>query len=244
MNDKVNNASSDGLLAKLERLGSMLLVAAAEREASSLLGGHPVSPWQIEPVGERSGVLRCGVGKANAAGAVAAALASQQYAGVLSVGVGGVLPGGALAIGEALAGSRSVFADEGITTPSGFSDVAAMGFPPIEDAEGVGFDPDPKLLDAARSLGVRAGPIATVSTCSGADAAARAVRDRTGAWVEAMEGAAVALVCRRMGVAFLEVRVVSNTTGDRAGQVWDLPLAFERLGALVGGLIGGTPGAR
>jgi nucleoside phosphorylase len=47
-----------------------------------------------------------------------------------------------------------------------------------------------------------------------------------------MEGAAVALVAVRHALAFAELRVISNTTGRRAGQVWKLPEALARLGAL------------
>lgn len=82
---------------------------------------------------------------------------------------------------------------------------------------------------AKHSAGPAVGRIATVSTCSGTDAAAGEVVRRTGAIVEAMEGAAVGLVAHRLGVRFGEVRVVSNTTGSRTRQVWDLRGALARL---------------
>ena len=34
----------------------------------------------------------------------------------------------------------------------------------------------------------------------------------------------------------LELRVISNSTGDRDRQAWDLDLAFARLGAMAGGI--------
>jgi futalosine hydrolase len=75
--------------------------------------------------------------------------------------------------------------------------------------------------------------IATVSTCSGTDAAATEIAHRTGAAAEAMEGAAVGLVAFRHKVAFAEVRVISNTTGDRSRQVWALEESLAELGKFV-----------
>ena len=74
------------------------------------------------------------------------------------------------------------------------------------------------------------GPIATVATCSGTDEAAAEVARRTGAVAEAMEGAAVVHAARRLGVPAIELRAVSNTTGRRDRQVWDLPTAMTALG--------------
>lgn len=76
---------------------------------------------------------------------------------------------------------------------------------------------------------VRVGRIATVSTCAGTDGRAATVARRTGAIAEAMEGAAVAQVASRLGVTFSEVRVISNTTGDRGHQRWDMRGALEAL---------------
>jgi futalosine hydrolase len=51
-----------------------------------------------------------------------------------------------------------------------------------------------------------------------------------------MEGAAVALAAVRLGLAFGELRVISNTTGDRARQQWDLKGALARLTDVIGRL--------
>ena len=56
------------------------------------------------------------------------------------------------------------------------------------------------------------------------------------AMVEAMEGFSCALAARRINpdARFAEIRVVSNTTGDRAGQRWDLDRALARMAKLLG----------
>ena len=79
----------------------------------------------------------------------------------------------------------------------------------------------------------RCGPIATVATCSGTDEAACQVEQRTGAVAEAMEGAAVVHAAYRLGVGAIELRTISNTTGNRQPQVWKLDDALAALGSAV-----------
>jgi nucleoside phosphorylase len=47
-----------------------------------------------------------------------------------------------------------------------------------------------------------------------------------------MEGAAVVHAARRLGIAGGEVRVISNSTGDRERQRWDMARAMAALHAL------------
>ena len=75
--------------------------------------------------------------------------------------------------------------------------------------------------------------IATVASCSGSDAAAERVAARTGCGAEAMEGAAVVHAAGRLDVPGIEIRAISNTTGDRDGQVWDVRLALQALADLM-----------
>mgnify|MGYP002397437650 CR=1 FL=1 len=151
----------------------------------------------------------------------------------MSVGIAGTLDSGMAGIGAAVAASSSVFADEGIETPDGFSDCDAMGFP-LGEFSGSAPPTDPTLLARLAGGADLTATVATVSTCSGTDARARAVRARTGAAAEAMEGAAVGLAAHRLGVPFAELRVISNTTGDRPRQEWRIREALEALGAVIG----------
>lgn len=235
---------SDRLLTSALSGRRALLVVAARLEAEAAARAFGVGPERAPAewapalrLDERLSLLTCGIGKANAAGATAAALATAagEYSAVLNLGVCGSLPGpeGPLAPGAAVAASASAFADEGLLEPAGFKDVAEMGFGPLSDLPGGGVSiPGDRALRAAlASISDREGVVATVSTCSGTDALAAEAQRRSGAIVEAMEGAAIGLVCARFGVAFAEWRVVSNTTGDRARQRWDIRGALERLRA-------------
>jgi futalosine hydrolase len=224
----------------LKHDGRVLLAVAAEAEARAVMVGlgsndARIEPWRLMTAGERFDVVLTGVGKANAAGAVARLAEPSRHAGVLSVGVGGLLPGSGLNIGAIVAANKCVFADEGIQTPDGFRDIAAMGFAP-GPYKGSAVPVDGNWLDDLSALVDAIGPIATVSTCSGTDALARAVADRTGAIVEAMEGAAVAHAAAMLTLRAGELRVVSNTTGDRTHQHWALEDALSRLTMVIGRL--------
>lgn len=194
----------------------MLIVTAVPREAAA--------------IGAHAGVMvvTSGVGRTNAACATTEAiLAHGPFDAVLSVGVAGTLDPRVVDVGGIVIGSASIYMEEGLETPAGFSDMRGVGFP-LGDFEGNAVPPTPWLFDALMAFGV-AGAIATVATCSGRDGLAERVRTRTGAIAEAMEGAAVLHAARRQGVAGLEIRAISNTTGDRDGQRWDLARAFDAL---------------
>jgi futalosine hydrolase len=180
-----------------------------------------------------------GVGKANAAGATSRALQMRTYSAVINLGIAGALPGSSLTIGQTVLATRSVFSDEGVLTSDGFLTCSQIGFPPLP-SHGDAAPADPGLLmllePLIRSRGGVLGPIATVSTCSGTDALARSVAERTGAVAEAMEGAAVGLAAARFsdsfprrGSPFAEARVISNTTGERKSQVWDIKRSLAAL---------------
>ena len=232
--------------------------ADAVREAARQLTipqteAHPLQQgdlWAIEPLGAVQGVgvdlIETGVGKAQAAGAVARVFDADRHLGVLSIGVGGALPsagpsadptgaaaGVPLAIGTAVLATRSLFADEGVRTPDAFLPIDEVGFPPARFETG-GMPCDPAWFGVLRPLCDMEGVSATVSACSGSDRGAADIAARTHAVVENMEGAAVAAALSRLTdrPRFAELRVISNTTGDRDRQTWDLPRALDRLTAL------------
>ncbi len=223
----------------------VLVVVAAPAEVRAVWAGlsaglglgiaWPGEAWAPARVG-RFDVVESGVGKANAAGATARFARADEHAGIVSLGIGGALPESGLRLGAVVLSTASVFADEGVQAGDGFRDIAAMGFPPTQQWSGVAMPPDAALNAQLAPLAEREGAIATVSTCSGTDELAREVVRRTGAIVEAMEGAAVLQAAARVGLGGAEVRVVSNTTGARSRQAWDLRGALEGLERLSRGL--------
>lgn len=212
----------------------ILVVVAVEREAAALRGAF-----------ER--VIVSGVGRVNAAAATVEAIVRDgPFDAVLSAGIAGVLPrveharGHAserltspgdpmspVSIGDLVVADACVYFEEGVTTPEGFCTMDAIGFP-LGPFEGNRVPVDPRLAAIAPRAS-RRGAIATVATCSGTDAAALEVARRTGAIAEAMEGAAVVHAALRLGVPAIEIRAISNTTGDRSRQQWNLAAAIQSL---------------
>ncbi|MEZ6234107.1 MAG: futalosine hydrolase [Phycisphaerales bacterium] len=225
-----------------EGLGRVvLLVVAAPSEARAVLrgfgvaGGEGERDWVLHALGPGFELLVTGVGKSNAAGAVGRLLDPARHAGVVNLGVCGALPVGGerplrfeRGIGDVILADGSVFADEGVDGER-FVTTSELGFPPTPLSTDEAFRPSPDLRARLGALATVVAPIGTVSTCAGTDALAVRIAARTGAAAEAMEGAAIALVCHRLAVPFAEMRVVSNTTGSRTDQRWDLPGSLARL---------------
>lgn len=225
-----------------------LIALAAPRELDAALAAFDAPPRESAPhhpitVHHAIDLVRTGVGKSAAAATVARCCALHPYAAVISAGVAGALPvtpsappssSPAPPIGASIAATRSAFADEGVGAPSGLIPLSDMGFAPFDTGDSVHHDPD--LLDLLATITDTQGPIATVSWCSGDDACARGVAQRTGAIAEAMEGAACALAAIRAGPAIrtAELRVISNTTGNRDSQRWDLDTALTNLTEVLG----------
>ncbi len=226
----------------------VLLVAAAPLEARALLHGvtgsdaePPAINWEPLPLDDHFDLLASGVGKANAAAALGRTFTPDRYRAIINLGVAGVLPGRTkVKLGESVLATESVYADEGCVTPETFLTMARLRFGPGQGTAlsgAMGVRPAPWLRDALTDLADHTGPVATVSTCSGRNRVAMEYTRRTDALVEAMEGAAAAFTIQRLtgggtDAPFAELRVVSNTTGSRGRQRWDLAGALARLTGL------------
>lgn len=218
-----------------------LIVVAAPRECRSVLdalGGRDMELpklWDLVRL-DHCDLVMSGVGKSNAAGATARVLDPVVHGRVWGVGIAGALPCSGLGLADVVIGTRSVFADEGIGSDTGFIPMNDAGFGAFPDGT-MHADHD---ADAIVLPGARRGAIATVSWCSGSDGCARGVVDRTGAICEAMEGASVALAALRVSPSIQtgEIRVISNTTGDRASQRWALDESLDRLREVLGRVTG------
>ncbi len=220
-----------------------LLVSAAPREAQAVLDAFAVRSESIDQavvisLDNRFDLVMSGVGKSSAAAATAIACTKKPYHSVISVGIAGALPADSqLSIGTTIIATRSIFSDEGVGAPDGFTPMSKLGFPPFQGGDDW-IDHDPNLTKHLSQFCDESGTIATVSWCSGDDDCAKGVVNRTGASAEAMEGAAVALAAKMVNpdTRTAELRVISNTTGNRAQQVWDLDGALSKLTEVLGRL--------
>jgi len=234
--------------------GPVVIAAAVESELSALVAvlaggqsvrvGRALSAYAGTLDGCATLLLATGMGKVLAAASLAAVLERETAAGVLSVGVGGAYPGTDLAVGALALASEEILADDGVEQPGGFAGCEAIGIPLVAGLPGNRIPLDERLVARARAqllergLAVAVGPFATVSTCSGTDARAARQRERWGALVESMEGAALAAVARRYRTPFLELRAISNPCGDRDLAKWDLARAAAAAQAGARALLG------
>jgi futalosine hydrolase len=185
----------------------LLICIATELEGATLrerLGSEP-----------SVAIVRMGVGPVNAAHAVTLAITRSRPKAIVVCGIAGAYPGSGLHIGEVACASTECYGDLGATSPGGFLDMQALGFPIVEGPPPL-FNVLPMhVFPAARRVA-----FVTMSSCTGTDETARAIAARTGGAVENMEGAAVAHVAHLHGIDVGEVRGISNMVTDRDPQTW------------------------
>ena len=161
-------------------------------------------------------IIVTGVGPVNAAHAVTVAILQERPAAIVVCGVGGAYPPSGIKVGAVVSADLECYGDLGASSPSGFLDMKALGFPVVAT---------PKLYN---DLPMQLFPteervkFVTVSTCTGTDAAARSIAARTGGGVENMEGAAVAHVAHLHRIPVGEIRGISNIVTDRDPKSWRL----------------------
>jgi len=193
-----------------------------------------------------------GVGKSRAAFAAGWILARAPCSAAVNIGCAGAFPGSQVRPGDVVIADREILADEGVETPEGFLGLEALGIGPRDGAGGIEnripIHPpcrlSPKTLARlSRDLGfpIIAGPLCTVSTGSGTDRRSAEVLGRWRPLAESMEGAALAIASLLASVPFLEIRGISNWTGDRDRSAWDVPLAAARAAAVAARIIEGAP---
>ena len=197
--------------------GTILVVVATEAE-------RPESVRGIE-------ILVSGVGKIAAATTTALRLAEGTVDGVVSFGVAGAYPRTGLALGSVVVATEIATVDEGLDDGARFTPFSRPGMA----VPGAEWRPTDPVLRSALALSEhegREGRVATVSVCAGS-ARIAAGRSTQGALAEGMEGAAIAEVCARLDVPFVEVRGISNMCGPRDGAPFDLQTAVRNASAVL-----------
>ena len=162
-------------------------------------------------------IVRTGVGAVNAAHAVTLFLSQTGAKAIVVCGVGGAYPSSGIDVGQVVCAQSECYGDLGASSPSGFLDMKALGFPTVEAPTPLFNDLPMQIFPTERRV-----RFVTVSTCTGIDADARAIESRTGGGVETMEGAAVAHVAHLHGIPVGEVRGISNIVTNRDKSSWQL----------------------
>jgi futalosine hydrolase len=183
-------------------------------------------------------VLPVGAGMVAAAAGCALALAAAETAGVrydavLSVGIAGAFSPDATPDQVVLA-SRSVAADLGAQSPTGFLRLPNLGFGGVDEIP-VDAPLRLALADGLRVAGVTvvSGAVLTVNTVTGtAERAEELRRAHPDAAAEAMEGFGVATAAALTGTRYAELRTISNQVGPRSRAGWRIGPALARLAGL------------
>jgi futalosine hydrolase len=162
-------------------------------------------------------IVRTGVGPVNAAHAVTLFLAQADARTIVVCGVGGAYPASGLQVGDVVCAESECYGDLGATSPSGFLDMKALGFPLVDGPTPLFNDLPMQVFPVDRRV-----PFVTVASCTGTDGAARDIETRTAGAVESMEGAAIAHVAHLHGVPVGEVRGISNIVTNRDTKAWKL----------------------
>jgi futalosine hydrolase len=197
------------------------------------------APKDSGPVHFRGQVfLPCAVG----IGPVAAALSvgellerHPEITGILNLGICGSFDLARAPLGQVCVASAEIWPEYGVHACSPGDDEAFghQMFPDLRLDPVNRLDLDPVQAAASMHLNLNAkwptGPSLTVAGVSGDKKRADTLRLRTGGLTENMEGFSLALAARRRGLAFLEIRTVSNPAGARDKGMWDFRLALSAL---------------
>ncbi len=173
-----------------------------------------------------------GIGLSSMAMQLTRLLERDTYAAVILCGCGGSYPSAKLNNGDLVLAETEIFADLGVATATGFLPMAQLEIPlPEELARSchASYSLQSPLLDWARGQlpAAGCGPFVSVNCCSGHEQLSLELDRRHQALCENMEGAAAAQVCSEYAIPLLEIRGISNSTGSRDPQQWELQRGAE-----------------
>jgi futalosine hydrolase len=200
----------------------VLVATAVEVEADAVRKG----------LGERRDieVAAVGVGPAVAAAVTARLLTVAEaneaaFQAVVSMGIAGGFAD-VVELGGLVVATRSITADLGAQSPEGYLTIDELGFGSAVSE----VDPTLHAVLRGRLRDAVSGDVLTVSTVTGLGERAAELRHRwPRAAAEAMEGAGIAAAAAACGVAFAEVRAISNPIGPRDRAAWRIGAALAAL---------------
>jgi futalosine hydrolase len=191
--------------------------------------------------------LICGLGLVNTAHALTRRFVEHGVPSlVVQTGVAGAFAQANVPVGSVVIATEEIYADAGVLAPDGWTGLDAIGIPLIPAAEGgsavfnvLPLDADlvSRAMRIARPDVAAAGRFLTLSQVTGLREAADVLYERWSGLCESMEGAAAAHVCALYGVAFLEVRGISNLLVDRDRASWRIEEAATAAQGVVAKLL-------
>ncbi|KAA0257334.1 hypothetical protein FHQ18_09820 [Deferribacter autotrophicus] len=135
------------------------------------------------------------------------------------IGIAGAYRESGLNVGDVVTVENDFFVDEGLIEDNYLKMLNEIGFAICEDNKTVF-----KTVDGLKHVDAN-----TVSLLSSTDQLAKLYKNKTGASIESMEGAAFGLVCAKYNINSYQIRSISNYCGNRKHQEWNIKLAFKNL---------------
>lgn len=214
----------------------LLILAAAPLETTLLrkkitnvqtLHCGPIQVFSGKLQGQNILLSHGGVGQSNMAMQLTRLLSEYAPLAVFLCGCGGSYPASGLQIGDLALAEIEIFGDLGVATADKFIPLDQLDLPqnpllaPIIQ-QSISLNSD--LFTWAQEILPEAvcGTFVTVNSCSGYSDLSTALQQRTGGICENMEGAAAVQVCATFKIPLLELRGISNPTGTRDPQQWDI----------------------
>jgi len=183
-------------------------------------------------------IATTGAGKVSAALTTLELVQEKRPDWIIQIGCAGAYPTSGLHTGDAAVADLEIFADEGVEAPDGFLSMEDIGLPQAAREGELIYNrvpvhsPSAATLESIRSVigdgpRIKTGRFCTVSCGSGTDSAAARIVETWNPLVESMEGASAALVAWKNNIRFSEIRGISNMTGNRNREEWEIPAACE-----------------
>ena len=177
-------------------------------------------------------IAHTGVGQAAMAIQLTRLLTKHSPQAVLLCGCGGSYPNSGLKNVDLALASCEICADLGVATDAGFLPLEQLDIPqqpelmPIPRQQ---FALQNSLTNWLQELlpEARFGPFVSVNCCSGYPKLSLELEQRTQGICENMEGAAAAQVCSEFEIPMIELRGISNPTGTRDPQQWNIKRGAE-----------------
>jgi len=203
----------------------ILLVSATAFETAPFLEGYGSAPNNPGIDLKR---VESGIGVLSSTYLILKAIQEFRPHFVIQAGIAGSFtekyPPGSLVVAK-----QDILADLCVREPDGYRDMKQIGL------ESTGLLENP--LNPAKLPGLPFVNAVTVNEVSTSPDRIDWFRNRFGAEIESMEGAALHFVARKENIPFLQLRAVSNFVGERNKQNWKMKEAISILNEELGRLV-------
>lgn len=212
----------------------IVITSATEKEtlaAKEAMANHPLKDHGLV-------FHYSGVGMLASAVSLTRMVHDQRPGLVIQAGIAGCFNENA-ALAEVVAVGDEQLADTGVLENGGWKDLFDLGFDHENARPFLNRRlPNPWLNDLIKNLpGIRTVSGVTVNQVSTNQEAIARIREKYDPFTESMEGAALHYVCLTANVPFLQLRSLSNYTGERDKAKWLIAPAVESLNRTLVGFL-------